>query len=460
MNIAENVKEAEAKLSRVNVDFLEFVRDNPETLNRSNFKLLELNDKLFTLQPWPTFVNRENRNRFREVSLKMWELLKSIPRRVFGYDFEKMSRFYELPVQTIKLQFEGVDVSHLENLVGRGDFILSAVGLKCLEYNFSAGLGGWQVPIWESLYLNNPLIGRFFKEYGVKTIADNLILQFLEHVVQSVSKEISNRGGKLNTAIVSAGLGEDTNSTQSYLNLLYKDALRQKNAALQGKVHMCDYPDLDIADGFVFHKGEKIHTLVEFYMGSVPPGIMEVFKAGNIRIMNGPITNIMSSKLNLALLSDHESTDVFTREEREFIDRHVPWTRKIAPVASSIEGNTIRLVDYILSNREKLVIKPGSDYGGKGVCVGIKATEHQWKESVETALCEKNWVAQEFVESSPGLYQSGATGYDIHDMSWGFFVFGSRYAGVWVRVLPRKNNKGVINCHQGASVSVVFNVNE
>jgi hypothetical protein len=45
-------------------------------------------------------------------------------------------------------------------------------------------------------------------------------------------------------------------------------------------------------------------------------------------------------------------------------------------------------------------------------------------------------------------------------MGWGFFMFGPHYAGVWVRVLPRKKSKGVINCHQGASVSVVFNVDE
>ncbi|MCP5106467.1 MAG: hypothetical protein GY950_23990, partial [bacterium] len=154
LEITKEIKETEARLSAVNLDFLQFVRENPECLDRSNFKLLELNDDLFTLQPWPTFLNRENRNRFRVVSQEMWRLIKSIPRRVFGHDFRRMSRFYEIPQNSIEQQFEGVTDEHLENLLGRGDFILSSSGLKCLEYNFSASLGGWQVPIWESLYLN------------------------------------------------------------------------------------------------------------------------------------------------------------------------------------------------------------------------------------------------------------------------------------------------------------------
>ncbi|MDQ1350674.1 MAG: hypothetical protein QG657_976 [Acidobacteriota bacterium] len=460
IEITAEIKAAEARLSKINLDFLEFVQKNPACLDRSNFKLLELRDELFVLQPWPTFIHQENLNHFKTVGLKMWRLIKSIPRRVFENDFEKMSRFYEVPVSTFEYQFQGVDDEHLENLMGRGDFILSPTGLKCVEYNFSASLGGWQVPIWESLYLNTPLIARFFKEYGVKPINENLILHFLEHVVHSAPGEILKREGKLDLAVVWDGFVDGKISTQSYLNTLYKNILRQKDSNLQGRVHMCDYKNLEIVDGFIIHKGEKIHTLVELHRGFVPDEIMAVFKTGNIRLMNGPVSRVLANKLNLALLSDHETVTVFNAEEKEFIDLYVPWTRKIMPGVTSFEGKAIDLPSFILAHKERLVIKPGGSYGGKGVCVGINATEKEWEESVGTALNEKNWVVQEYVESSPGLYQAGVSGCDIHDMSWGFFLFGPRYAGLWIRVMPRAGSRGVINCHQGASVSVVFNVNE
>lgn len=460
IEITKEIIDAEAGLSKVNLDFLEYARKNPGTLDRSNFKLLELNDNLFVLQPWPTFINRENCSRFQEVGLRMWRLIKSIPRRVFENDFDKMSRFYEVPINVIEKQFVGVNETHLENLLGRGDYILSPSGLKCLEYNFSASLGGWQVPIWESLYLNTPLIARFFKESGVKSANENLIFHFLEHVIQSASEEFFQREGNLNIAVVLDSLVDGKVSTQSYLNMLYKNILRQKDSSMKGRVHMCDFKSLEIVDGCIYHKGDRIHTLVELHRGRVPDEIMEVFRNGNIRLMNGPVSRLLASKLNLALLSDNELAEFFSPEEREFIDRHVPWTRKLKSGTTFFNGKSVDLVDFILAHRERFVIKPGGEYGGKGVCVGNKVGQGQWQEMVATALREKNWVVQEFVESSPGLYQAGDYGYDIHDMSWGFFVFGSRYAGVWVRVLPRKNNKGVINCHQGASVSVVFSVDE
>jgi hypothetical protein len=261
-------------------------------------------------------------------------------------------------------------------------------------------------------------------------------------------------------AVVWDGFVDGTISTQAYLNTVYKDLLRQKDGTLTGRVHMCDYRHLEIVNQCLFHKGEKIHTLVELHRGYVPAEIMAVFSAGNIRLMNGPVSRLLASKLNLALLSDHETVGVFNNQEKEFILRHVPWTRKIVPGTTLFEGKTVQLVDFIRSHREMLVIKPGSGYGGKGVCVGRSVTDREWQESVDTALREKNWAAQQWVEASPGLYQAGARGYDIHDMSWGFFVFGPHYAGVWVRVMPRQGSKGVVNCHQGASVSVVFNVNE
>ncbi len=447
-------------LSKLNLDFLEFVQKNPACLDRSNFKLLELHDELFVLQPWPTFIDRENQTHFKTVNLKLWGLVRAIPRRVFGNDKEKMARFYEVPLDTIEFQLAGVDDLHLENLTGRIDFILSPSGLKCVECNFSAILGGWQVPIWESLYLNTPLIARFLKEYGIKTYNENLIVYFLEQLVYSAPEEVLRRDGQWNIAIAFQGFEDGKSPVQNYFNTLYKNILKQRGGGLQGRVHMCDYPHLEIADNCLFLKGEKIHHLVELYNGRVPPEILEVFKAGNIRLVNGPVSRMLGSKLNLALLSDHDAVPVFNAEEKEFIDRYVPWTRKIMPGSTCFDGKTIDLLEFIRANRQKLVLKPGGSYGGKGVCVGIRASDREWQESIATALREKNWVVQEYIETIPGLYQAGASGYSIHDMSWGFFMFGPRYAGLWIRVMPRKGSKGVINCHQGASVSVVFYVNE
>jgi glutathione synthase/RimK-type ligase-like ATP-grasp enzyme len=193
----------------------------------------------------------------------------------------------------------------------------------------------------------------------------------------------------------------------------------------------------------------------------VSPPVLEVFKAGNVRLITGPITDLLSNKLNLALLSNYqENKNAFSEEEKKVIDKYVPWSRKMIPGSTTYGARTIKLPDFLLANKDKFILKPANGYGGKDVLIGKRIPGGKWEELIKTAMSRKDWLVQEFVDSSPGLYQAGENGCERHDMVWGFFVLGSTYAGAWVRVLPQKNNKGIINCHQGASVSLTFEVEE
>jgi hypothetical protein len=460
--IKKEINESQKKLSKVNLDFMEFVEKNPDSLKISGFKSLGLNDDLFTLQPWPTFINHKMKETFREAGIKLFDLIKGIPKRIFNNDPGKMSVYYEQPLEDVEIQLDGVDDNHIDKLVGRGDFILSSSGLKCLEYNVAASMGGWQIPVWEFMYLNNPIIARFLKDYPVKIKNENLFQLFLEHVVDSTLSKVPGCDNEINMAFVSEGIKERyKNTTVMYLDKLLKEILHRKNKDLEGSVFLCDYRNLDLVDNCLFYKDNRVHVLTEMYLGYVSFDVMEAFKAGNITLINGPISSLLSNKLNLALLSDYETGNVFTQEEKKIINTYVPWTRKITPGNTTYGKERIHNLErFILSNRETLVIKPGTGFGGKGVCVGRKSSEKEWEEALKTAIKEKSWLVQELVESSPGLYQAGETGCEPHDMVWGFFIFGSRCCGAWNRVMTQKSNKGVINCHQGATVSIIFEVDE
>jgi hypothetical protein len=462
MKVIKELKEAHKRLSKVNVDFIEFVEKNPGSLKRSGFNLLELNDELFKLQPWPTFINRENKKEFRHASVKLFDLIKGVPRRLFDNDPSRISKYFGIPPDRVKHQLEGVDDEHIDSLLARGDFILSdSFGLKCLEYNVSACLGGWDLPIWESLYLNTPLIAKFFKEYRIKINNGNLYSISLAHILGSALGKFSDEDGEVNIALVTSRFVESARSTaQIYLDQLYKEILQQQSRPLKGGIFMCDFPYLTVGDDCVYYKGKKIHIIVEMYNGAVPPKIMKLFKSGQVSLINGPITGLLSDKLMLALLSDHETSDAFAPREKEIINKYIPWTRKIAPGETRYQGERVNLKSFILSNREKLVIKPSNGYGGQDVYVGGNTSEKEWEQALERAVNRKNWLVQEFVNSSPALYQTGENECGPNYTVWGFFVFGSLYGGGWVRVMPEKENKGVINCHQGATVSVIFEVDE
>jgi hypothetical protein len=462
MEITKEMKEMYQRLSAVNLDFLEFVRNNPGGRQHSNFKLLELDDDLFTLQPWPTFISTKIKEVFREAGVKIFELIKAIPGRVFNNDPQKMSDYYQVPVKEIKNQLDGVTGDHIDSLVGRGDFIISSPGVKCLEYNVAASMGGWQIPIWEFMYLNHPIIARFLRDRRITFKNENLLRLFLEHILQSTLSRVPGCDTEINTAFVLEGMTDRTRaSTVVYLDKMFKEILYIENKDLKGSVLACDYHHLNLMDNCVFYKNNRIHALVEMYLGYVSPEVMKAFKAGNIRLVNGPISFLLSNKLNLALLSDPETANVFTDEEKMIIDKYVPWTRKITPGSTTYGNEKIDSLErFLSSHRERLVIKPSMGLGGKGICIGANCSEKEWEEAINIAIKGKNWLVQQLVESSPGFYQVGENGYDLHDMVWGFFVFGSRYTGAWNRVMPREGSKGIINCHQGATVSIVFEVDE
>jgi hypothetical protein len=210
-------------------------------------------------------------------------------------------------------------------------------------------------------------------------------------------------------------------------------------------------------------------AFLDNFVNDLPLELLEVSRKGNLLIYNGPISSIMSSKLNIALLSEHEESDRFTAAERQIIKTYIPWTRHLRSpgtlgtldtLDTTYRGERIDLEQFVLTHREQLVLKPSTGYGGKGVHVGQRTPEGQWQELVQEACSQGQWVVQERVESLPLLLQWGERGCAEHDSVWGMYVFGTRYGGVWLRVLPHILNDGVINAHKGARSPLVFEVEE
>lgn len=463
MEIAKDVRDNLGALSKVNLDFLAFVERTPACLERDNFKELEeMRNKLHYLQSWPTFLGKETKRMFQEAGVKLFDLIKSIPERVFQNDARAMASFYELPVSLVDLQMEGITRGRLDNLLARGDFILSTQGLKCLEYNVAGNLGGHLLPLWESLYLKNPLVLRFLKEYNVTIRNKNLLEQYLAHCIRAAEPQVSRFGDvEINVALVLKGdMQANLGSMAGYLEKLYRELLQRTYPPRVGNIFLCDFSSLDVQDDCVYYKGSRIHAFTEWHFGVTPPRILRVFKTGNISIMNGPITNLMSAKSNLALLSEHQDSDIFNPEEKQIIEKYVPWTRKITAGDAIYRGERIRLESFILSHKDAFVIKPSLGLGGDGVYIGKDMAHGDWEEKVKAAVLKKNWVVQEALTSNPALYQHGETGCAVYDMVWGFFIFGTHYAGTFLRVILKKDAPRIVNTHQGAQVSAVFEVDD
>jgi uncharacterized circularly permuted ATP-grasp superfamily protein len=114
----------------------------------------------------------------------------------------------------------------------------------------------------------------------------------------------------------------------------------------------------------------------------------------------------------------------------------------------------------VRSSRDQFVLKPSQGYGGKGIHVGPHTGEDQWQDIVHQAFHEGNWVVQERIEISPLLFQWGENGCAEHESVWGFYVYGPRYGGIWLRVLPCQISEGLVNAHKGAKMPIVIEMEE
>jgi uncharacterized circularly permuted ATP-grasp superfamily protein len=103
------------------------------------------------------------------------------------------------------------------------------------------------------------------------------------------------------------------------------------------------------------------------------------------------------------VLTENTLQGLFTPEERAAIAAHVPWTRRVAAATVTRDGGTVDLVEFVRRNRDKLVMKPNDEYGGKGVFIGWECSEAEWDAALETALAT-SYVVQEKVELSRRVF--------------------------------------------------------
>ncbi|MCP5052384.1 MAG: hypothetical protein GY940_34775, partial [bacterium] len=442
MNIEDHIKESHERLSKNSTRFLEYVQRKPGSLLASSYPLLDINDPLVTLQPWPTFINKQTKKQMDEAGLGVLNLMKSLPRRIFSNDYEKISRYYGVSNDLVNYFMRGVTDKHLENLMARGDFVFTGSGLKCIEYNVNTNLGGLVLSYWESLSMSTPVIREFMTQHNVELFNKNPYHYLFEHLV-SQAREFYPGTDEINIAFVIPAFSDDSikQSQERYFNGVYREVMGSTFNRLPGEVFIDKFSQLSVKGDDVLCNNKKVHFLVEWSEGFIPKEILKVFEDGKLLVCNGAIAWLLSTKLNLALLSEMEDSELFSAAEREIIKKHIPWTRKIIPGETTYEGQTVQLKEFMLSNREKLVLKPILGSAGKDIYIGHYTSPAEWKQMVETAMTwndwqdvrfgdypaemqwyqiakkafeVKNWLVQEYIEPPTYLYQLGENGCAEH----------------------------------------------
>jgi uncharacterized circularly permuted ATP-grasp superfamily protein len=131
-------------------------------------------------------------------------------------------------------------------------------------------------------------------------------------------------------------------------------------------------------------------------MGLDSPTVRAV-RAGAVCMVNPFRCKMLHKKASLAVVSDERQAGLLSDDQRAAVLAHVPWTRVVEERRTEHDGQSVDLLEFTSANRERLVLKPNDDYGGKGIVLGWTVDDATWHGAIRTALAEP-YIVQERVE--------------------------------------------------------------
>jgi hypothetical protein len=124
--------------------------------------------------------------------------------------------------------------------------------------------------------------------------------------------------------------------------------------------------------------------------------VVRAVRDGAACMVNPFRCKLLHKKASLAVVSDERQSGLLTEAQRAAVAAHVPWTRVVEERRTTVDGAAIDLVPWIAANRERLVLKPNDEYGGKGIVLGWTVDDAEWAAALRTALAGQ-FIVQERV---------------------------------------------------------------
>lgn len=465
MQIPETIKELHRSLSPQAADLLAAAEADPasrQSLDLRSFALEGGWTYPYPLQPWPMFVGGPKLAEMRNALTGLRRLLASSLERFFGNDPERIARFYGFSDPSW-LPLALTEPTGVEGALSRADFLDTPAGFKCLEFNFSVVLAGWDLRFLAGTVLGAPWLEPVLRQEPGAVYHDPLLATF-EHWVSQAREAGLCAGGEFNVAYMhqKAESADVHRAFFALLNREYQRYLAELDSPLRGTLATGSYEEVTGMGGEVQLQGRRIHAVLEAHRPPSPPTTFLAMKRRKILLYNGPLALLLGDKRLLGLLSETEGSDLLDARERALVRDHLPWTRITRPGWTEFQGERVMLPDWALRHREKLVLKAGVGHSGRGVHFGEATPPEAWEKLLDRAFSSQAWILQERLDPNPFWFQTpeASSGAGPHDVVWGLFALGERYGGGFLRMLPRSaEGRGrAINTLQGAAEGLLLEV--
>lgn len=149
----------------------------------------------------------------------------------------------------------------------------------------------------------------------------------------------------------------------------------------------------DFAIDIVYRRVKAQEFLVRFDL-SHP--LVRAYRDGNVCVVNSFRSELAEKKAIFDLLTDETITAQFPLAERKAIREYIPWTRVVSSSKTTFHSEQIELPEFILKNRQTLVLKPNDGSTDHPSFRGWETDDAGWERALKTAL-RSPYVVQERV---------------------------------------------------------------
>ena len=192
---------------------------------------------------------------------------------------------------------------------------------------------------------------------------------------------------------------------------------------------------------------EKINEVEDFVQG---------IKDGLACTCNPFRSFIVGNKKVLALITDPRFQDIYSNDELYVIERTIPWTKILADTKVEYHGFAVNLRDFVVDNKDNLVLKPASSYGGKDVFLGNETDQLTWEKVMNDNIEFETWVVQEFVSIPQEIFPviGDTVSMKLKKVNINPFALLGKYSGT----ISRVSDSSVINVSAGGGLVPTMSV--
>lgn len=263
-----------------------------------------------------------------------------------------------------------------------------------VEYNADSPGGIGFGDVLSEVFLSLPIMKEIAKSFRVEAIPVR------QRTFEALMNAYHAWGGTNLPAIAIV----DWKSTATSNEFIIMQEQFQRNGCT---VIIVDPSELELRNGILYAAGQKVQLVYKRVVANeliekcgLNHPLIEAVRSRAVCMANGFAVQMLFNKMLFAFLSDPQYG--FASPQ---LDQHVPWTRAVQESKTTHEKRDVDLIPYIAEHRQKFVLKPISEYGGKGVVLGWECSQQEWN-SVLQAATTSLYVVQERVPISKELYPS------------------------------------------------------